>query len=212
MNWKCRAVQGRRLPTVTIVVIVFTVGVLGCSPRNDYAPPPAPTVSTATPIVADVPNYLVETGQTEAVGRSEVRTRVSGVFTKAKKNASPNGQASQARNGASEFIEAGDAVEQGQLLFEIEKDEYIAAVHSAEAAVSAAQAEHISAQANVAVANAQIASAQATLTRAEADFRRQEDLLGKNATSRQDYDRVKAELESAQASLAECSEGCQSRL
>lgn len=61
------------VPLLGVSLLLIT----GCR-KNEYQPPPPPTVSVAQPIRQAVTNYLEETGTTEAVERVEVRTPIAG--------------------------------------------------------------------------------------------------------------------------------------
>jgi len=74
----------------------------------------------------------------------------------------------------------GDLVESGQLLFQIEPDQYQATLDTAEA---------------------DVLSAQAQFDRASLDFNRITDLYRKNTSTKSDFDRSKADYESALATL-----------
>lgn len=74
----------------------------------------------------------------------------------------------------------GDLVEAGQLLFQIEPDQYQATLDTAEASVLSAQAQ---------------------FDRASLDFNRISDLYRKNTSTKSDYDRAKADYETSLAAL-----------
>ena len=98
------------------------LAVSGCGQPNEYQAPPAPEVTVARPIHRDVTVYLEETGTTEPVQVAQVRARVRGFLDEIK------------------FTD-GEDVKEGQILYEIEKAQYNAAVQAAEADVSAKKVE-----------------------------------------------------------------------
>lgn len=95
----------------------------GCGETNTYAPPPAPKVTVASPLVQEVTDYLEFTGTTEASEWAEARARVSGVLQ------------------SMHFVPGTD-VRKGDLLFVIEPAEYEADLQAAEAELAAARAQY----------------------------------------------------------------------
>ena len=118
-QWKILAVY-RILQTLTVLACLALL--VGCSPTNEYQPPPPPNVNVAKPVIQTVTNYLEETGTTEAVERVEIRARVSGFLEKID-------------------FEDGDHVKEGDRLYLIQQSEYKAAVAQAEANIEAAKVE-----------------------------------------------------------------------
>ena len=102
-------------------MVLACVALVGCEKANEYAPPPPPAVTVATPVNKQVQEYFRVVGQTRAVQTVDLRARVNGYLS------------------AIEF-EDGQLVEKGQLLFVIDKEPYDAAVQSSEAALAKAQA------------------------------------------------------------------------
>lgn len=150
------------------LLIVFCAIETGCAPSNAYQPPPPAKVTVATPIRRDVTIYLEETGTTEAVDLAEVRARVRGFLDDIK-------------------FEAGTDVEEGQVLYQIEKTQYAAAVAAAKADLAAQQVE---------------------LEKAQIEFNRQDSLFKQDATAetalvsaRAARDEAKAAIEASQANL-----------
>ena len=146
------------------------LAVSGCAPPNEYQAPPAPEVTVARPIHRDVTVYLEETGTTEPVQVAQVRARVRGFLD------------------AIKFTD-GEDVKEGQILYEIEKAQYTAAVQAAEADVSANEAE---------------------LEKAKIEADRQEKLDEQSATSetavvaaRAARDEADAAIQAAKANLAQ---------
>ncbi len=109
-------------PTLFAALGVAVFLMVGCTEPNAYQPPPPPTVSVARPVQQTVTLYLEETGKTEAVRYAEVRARVKGFL---------------------ETIEfaAGDDVKQGQVLYTIDPEPFIAVQAQQRAALKLAQRE-----------------------------------------------------------------------
>ena len=95
--------------------------VVGCGQPNQYQPPPRPTVTVAQPVRKTVTTYLVETGTTEPVEEVEIRARVKGFIDEVK-------------------FEAGTMVEKGDVLYQIEPEQFQAQVDAAQAEVRAQEA------------------------------------------------------------------------
>ena len=159
----------------SMVTALLLVSGCGDTAKNEYQPPPPPKVVVSRPLVQTVPIYIEENGETEAVGRADVRARVRGFLEEI-------------------HFEPGLHVSQGDPLYVIEKDEYQAAVNSAEAETAASQAA-------VDVAKSQVGIAQTELERAQIEFDRTDDLVKKNAGSQQELDNAKAARDSADATL-----------
>lgn len=95
----------------------------GCdkSDSNAYAPPPPPEVIVSKPVQREVTAYKVYTGVIEASETVELRARVQGFLEKVN-------------------FQPGQRVKRGEVLFEIDKREYLAAVAQASARVQATEA------------------------------------------------------------------------
>jgi RND family efflux transporter MFP subunit len=161
---------------IAFVLVIYT----GCQSKTAYQAPPPPKVTVVNPMVKTVPLFLEENGQTEAVGQAVVRARVPGILKEIK-------------------FQPDSEVSEGTLLFQIEKDEYLAAVESARASVSSAKAALGSAQAAIGVANAKIDSADAAKKVSQAEFDRKKILFDDKAISQSEYDSAVAERDSALA-------------
>lgn len=94
---------------------------VGCDDPNTFVEPPAPKVTIAEPLVQDVTDYLEFTGTTESSAAVEVRARVAGVLE-------------------SMNFEPGTDIEEGDILFVIDRDVYEAEVQGADAALAQAVA------------------------------------------------------------------------
>lgn len=86
----------------------------GCAPRNEYAPPPPPTVEVALPVTREVTDDFEATGTTEASATVELRARVNGYLKEI-------------------HFKDGQLVKQGDLLFVIEPEPFEVALDSANA-------------------------------------------------------------------------------
>ena len=156
------------------------IGVLGCSQPNTYQPSPPPPVTIAKPVAKDITLYLDENGETEAVERAVVSTRVEGVLEQL-------------------LFEPGSEVKEGDLLAVIEKNQYLADRDAAQAALAASNAQRLGAEAATHVAKTDLASAVVELERAESEFRREDRLLSENATSRSEWETAKTMRDQARA-------------
>jgi RND family efflux transporter MFP subunit len=164
------------LIAVHSITMCVAVSLAACGQNNQYAAPPPPKVTVATPIERQIPRYFEATGNTAAVNAIDLVARVQG------------------------FVQAisytdGDFVKKGTSLFTIEPQPYKlkvdvakASVISAQATLTQAQAEYqrqaalvgkqVATQANYDKALAQRDSAQADLQSAQANERQAEINLG----------------------------------
>ena len=150
--------------------LVFAVGVAvaGCAAEDQAPPAPAaPEVTVATPVQRDITNFADFTGRTEAIEAVEIRARVPGELQRM------------------EFTPSSP-VRQGDLLFIIEPEPYIAAV-------------------DIAVANIQMWESE--LVRAHSDLSRLEQAIQTNAVSEQDVDSARADVQRAEANLSAAQAG-----
>ncbi len=145
----------------------------GCQEPNVYQPPPPPKVTIAKPVQQTVGIFLEENGQTEAVGRSEVRARVQGVLQQIK-------------------FEPGKDVKAGDVLYIIEKDEYVAIRDEAKAELAAANAAFQSAIATIKVRKADLTAAEVKVEASESEFQRQEQLYREKVVSKSVWEEAKA--------------------
>ncbi len=153
----------------------------GCREPNVYQAPPPPEVTVAKPVMQTVKIYLEENGETEAVGRSEVRARVKGVLEKVE-------------------FDPGDDVQAGDLLYVIEKDEYIAIRDGANAELAAAKASLNAAIASISVAKADLVAAKVKVDASESEFRRQDQLYKDKVSTKSVWEEAKAIRDGALAS------------
>lgn len=139
---------------------------LGCDvggPAAPAAPPerPPPAVTTAAAVVRDVPVYLEKIGRTAAVNTIAVVPRVGGVVTGV-------------------HVEDGAYVKKGQLLFEIDRKPFEAALASVKAAMAQAKAER---------------------EFAEIDFDNTKDLISRGDASKMEFDDKRSKLGVAEAKV-----------
>lgn len=136
------------------------------------------------PVKHAVVQFIEENGESEAVDRAEVRSRVRGFIEKIN-------------------FEPGQSVNRDTVLYEIEDAEYVAARNASAAEVTAAQA-------SIRVSDAQVLTAQTEVNRAQREFERQTTLLQQQATSKTEFDVAEAAIESARALLAGASAAVES--
>jgi len=132
---------------------------LGCGSDQSGLQPPQVTV--ATPVRREVATFADFTGTTRAIEYAEIRARVSGVLQEMR-------------------FEPGTIVDEGAILFVIERDQYRAAFEEAIGNLRAAQAESL---------------------RTAADLRRVEQAIQTDAVSQSDLDRAIAARDQANASV-----------
>ena len=171
----------RQFFSTTLIIAIFAALFPGCQETPSYQPPPPPKVTAENPVVETIPIYLEENGQTESVDQAIIRTQVRGILKKT-------------------LFEPDSVVTKGTPLFEIDREDYEAALQSADAEVKSAEAALVSAKAAVEVADAQIAASDAAVLASKAEFGRYDKLLKDRAISQSDWDAKKADYETALAS------------
>jgi len=145
---------------------ILVIFLPACGDRAIPKPPavPPPQVTVATPVKRTITPYYEMPGRTVPVERVEIRARVTGFLERM-------------------LYEVGsDRVSAGDVLFVIEKDEYIAQRDQAKAAVAAAEA---------------------SLEKAKSDLERFTEALKKNAVSEVQVTQARAEKLLAEASVQE---------
>ena len=147
-------------------------------------PPPPPAVIVAEVEQRTVPIVRDFVARTEAIPTVEVRARVSAVLEKV-------------------LYREGTEVKEGQVLFELQKDEYAAALLSAQAQLAKAQADLTRAKDTSVVdaARAQLDERKAELGRRQADVARYVPLAEARAIPQQDLDTAKSQEKVAVASV-----------
>jgi RND family efflux transporter MFP subunit len=148
-----------RCPSPRIVPFLLAVAAAGCG-SGSPAPPP-PQVTVATPERRTVQMYGEFTGTTRAVESVEIQARVPGTLEEVR-------------------FEPSSSVRKGQVLFVIERAQYIASRDEALGSLRSAEAE---------------------LARAESDLRRVEQAIQTNAVSQSDLDRAQAARDQAEAAV-----------
>lgn len=163
-------------------IAAVLVAVAGCQPRNEFAPPPPPTVTVAHPVERPVVDHVEFTGTTQSTARVDLRARVRGYL-----------------EGI--HFEDGATVEEGDLLFVIDKAPFEAALAAARAQLAEARATLEAARESkqVLVAEANVRTSEAQLGIAQLDEARGRQLLNRGAQAREEYDRQVAALRTAQA-------------
>jgi RND family efflux transporter MFP subunit len=161
-----------RLPALAVVGLTAA----GCGQRNQFQPPPPPTVTVNRPVERPVEEWVVFTGSTRAEKTVELRARVRGYLERI-------------------AFQDGASVKEGDLLFVIEKAPFEAEVAAAKASVERASAALELAQANLRrttqlsasnaiskqqldVDQAELATAEANLSAAKATLRQADLNLG----------------------------------
>ncbi|HEV7395448.1 MAG TPA: efflux RND transporter periplasmic adaptor subunit [Pyrinomonadaceae bacterium] len=174
-------------------VLIVAAGVLlnsACSGKNDPvksaagSTPPPPSVVVAEVTQRTVPIFSEFVGQTAASQTVEVRARAQGMLEKI-------------------LFTEGAVVRKGQLLFQIQKNEYQAKVLSAKAALAKADADLAQAKERVDViqAEAKLAAAQTNHSLARSDLARYLPLAKENAVTQIDLDAARAKEETARAEV-----------
>jgi len=162
--------SARRSPLIARASMIAFVALGACEPSsNEFAPPPPPRVTVATPVMEDVTDTIEAPARAEAQATVEIRARVSGYLEEA-------------------AFEAGAVVERGALLFQIEREPYIA------------KRDAVAAQ--VARLEASLALAETRLTRAERAFERDAVSDIEIIQARAERDQAAAEVAAAEADLA----------
>ena len=148
-----------KIVLTAVVTLILLLGSLSCTKK---AIPQQITSVKATPVVEKIIPYSVPiVGQVIAKNSVELRARVTGFLTK------------------QNFIEGG-YVKQGQLLYEIQKEQYIAEKNEASAAVLKAHAQY---------------------DNATIEYNRQKNLWSTNATSKKDLDNATQNKYTTEANL-----------
>jgi membrane fusion protein (multidrug efflux system) len=171
----------------SMAAAVLTIA--GCSRKdasdNAVAQPPPPSVVVAEVKQQTVPIYSEFVGQTAASQTVEVRARAQGMLEKV-------------------FFTEGAVVRKGQLLFQIQKNEYQAKLLAAKAALAKAEADlaQTKERTDVIQAEANLAQAQTARSLASSDLARYVPLAKENAVTQIDLDAARAKEESARAEVS----------
>jgi membrane fusion protein (multidrug efflux system) len=146
--------------------------------------PPPPTVVVAEISQKTVPIYSEFVGQTVASQTVEVRARAQGMLEKV-------------------FFTEGAVVRKGQLLFQIQKNEYEARVLASKADLAKAEADLAKAKerTDVIQAEANLSAAQTNHSLARSDLARYVPLAKENAVTQIDLDAARAKEETTKAEV-----------
>ena len=172
--------MARRSPGFGFCFLLITCLTSGCRkaiPSDRGAAAPPVKVEIATPIVRKVTDFAEFTGQTVATDSVDIRARVTGFLDKVHFDQTPP-QGSDGVVVTPDPTSVTREVRQGELLYEIDNREYLAAL-------SAAQAE--------------VAASEAAQKKADGDFNRQKALKDRGAASAEEYDRAIAAKAEADA-------------
>ena len=146
-----------------VATVVAILSVVGCKEKPNATSPPPPQVEVTTVIQGDVPIYHEWIGVLDGLVNATIRAQVSGYLV------------------AQNYRE-GDFIKKGDLLFEIERRPFKAALDQAKGV---------------------LAQAQARLGKTELDVRRYGPLVKDKAISQEEYDdAVQAKLEAEAAVVA----------
>ena len=166
----CSRLRSATLAVLTLIVTFFSAE---SSDAQKGAPPPAVSVVPATR--KDITPSTTFSGRVEAIDRVDLRARVAGYLE------------------SRQFTEGGE-VKQGQLLFTIEKDTYVAAVTQAEGTVKRAEA-------SVRLAKIELDRQQELLRRQVASQQKVDEAQAQFGETQGDLQRQQAELDQAQINL-----------
>ena len=151
---------GKKKAMALGLALLVALGAAGCS-KKTAAPGGAVKVKVMQAIKRDTPLTYEYTGFVEAKDQVSIKSKVTGTIIK-------------------KYVNGGDYVEAGQLLYEIDPRSY---------------------EANVLNAQANLANAQASLANAQRDAARYQSLYEEGAVSKQTADQYNTALEQAQASV-----------
>ena len=151
---------GKKKAMALGLALLVALGAAGCS-KKTAAPGGAVKVKVMQAIKRDTPLTYEYTGFVEAKDQVSIKSKVTGTIIK-------------------KYVNGGDYVEAGQLLYEIDPRAY---------------------EANVLNAQANLANAQASLANAQRDAARYQSLYEEGAVSKQTADQYNTALEQAQASV-----------
>jgi multidrug efflux pump subunit AcrA (membrane-fusion protein) len=168
-----------RHPSLAVLGLFVAVALVGCRSQKPPAALTTAKVTVVRPATAPARDYWQYNGFLAPSETVEVRARVKGFLTKRlfREGAEVRGK------------DAGEGTEQykGDLLYEIDKREYLTAQAKASAELAKADADIVKAKADIENWEAQITLAKIELARAE-------ESLSKNVGSKTDVDRAKATL------------------
>lgn len=156
----------RTLTYLLLVCILIAIGV--AVKILFFTPEPPPQFTTARVVRGDIEQSVLANGTLEAYKLVSVGAQVSGQLKALK-------------------VEAGDVVDEGELIAEIDSLTQQNALRNAEAALETKRAQR--------------AAQVALLKQAELAYKRQQQMLSANASSRQEYEAAEATLGSVRAQI-----------
>ncbi|MBA4067346.1 MAG: hypothetical protein C0501_27280 [Isosphaera sp.] len=164
--------------TAALAGLAAALAVAGCA-RLKPGPPPqkAPAVTVIRPGTAPVTTYWEYNGYLEEVEKVDVRARVKGFLTRV------NFREGTEVTGAFRWLN-GDLLYPGDLLYQIDKREYVTAKAKAEADLAKARADVLKAEADIENYKAQVGLAKVELKRVE-------DAVAKGVESQTALDKAK---------------------
>ncbi len=129
-----------RSPAGIILIVLFSLNVLGCGKKSETVTPPPPEVIVSNPLKKEVTQFLEFTGTTAALEFVEIRARVEGWLD-------------------SVHFQPGSRVKKGDLLFVIDPRPFQAQADQSEADLKGKQADLQLKQANLKRAQQLLSSA-----------------------------------------------------
>jgi membrane fusion protein, multidrug efflux system len=174
--------------TSAISILAFILAwCAGCGTKQSAKEAPSgppPNVVVADVIERTVPVYGEFVGQTKAHETVELRARVEGMLQAI-------------------YFQEGRPVRKGQLLFSLDKAQYLAAVQSAKAVLAKSEADLAQARqrTDVLQAQAQVIDAEAVLSKTNQDLRRIQPLAVEKAVTELELDAAVAADKSAKATV-----------
>jgi RND family efflux transporter MFP subunit len=165
--------------TAALAGLAAALAVAGCG-RSKSGPPPqkAPAVTVVRPGTAPVVSYWEYNGYLEEVEKVDVRARVKGFLNRI------NFREGTEVTGQFKWVN-GDTLYPGDLLYQIDKREYLTAKAKAEADLAKAKADVLKADADIENYKAQVSLARVELKRAE-------EAVSRAAESRTALDKAKS--------------------
>jgi multidrug efflux pump subunit AcrA (membrane-fusion protein) len=168
--------------------LLAALAVAGCRGEKAAPPPATPKVTVARPATAPVRDFLLYNGNLDTIDSVEVRARVKGILT--------NRYFTEGMEvtGKIKWIN-GETLYPGDLLYQIDKREYLTARAKAEAEVAQAKAD-------IEKSRADVRNWEAQIELATAELKRVEDAVRRGVASTNDLDKAKATLDVNKAQLA----------
>lgn len=166
----------KAIPSLAFAGVLVLLVSAGCENPNTYAPPPPPKVTVATPLTQQVQEYYTTVAQTRAQNRVELRARVNGYLDNVQ-------------------FQDGDIVQQGQVLFSIDRAPFEATLRSATAALSKAKAQ-------LQLADRQLARTEPLVTRQAVSQNELDQIIAQQAAAAADVQAAEATVRESELNLA----------